>query len=361
MNSLWFTPMLASFWMPDQASTGAGDTDALFYFLMGVSAFFFFLICGLLVLFVIRYRRRPGHTAQPSPSHNTPLEIIWSAIPIAIVLVIFFLGYHAYLYSQTPPANSYDIQVQAQRWSWSFVYPNGYRDAQLHVPSDRPVRLVIGSSDVIHSLWIPAFRVKRDAVPGRLNTTWFSASQPGTFDLVCSEYCGTNHSLMSTKVVVHAPGTFDAWLAQASRNPLDELAAMKPDGPAMLAFWRQTPDKDALVARFPQLQGKDFVSKLLPMADVGQKIYREQCAVCHDAGTCPTFKGLWKRGSEQVAVPDQGPGIVTVKVDEDYLRESILIPSAKIVKGFDDRMPSFKGRLTDAQIMYLIEFIKQQD
>jgi cytochrome c oxidase subunit 2 len=346
--------------LPDQASVFRVQSDALFWFVTGIGVFFFCLITVLLFYFVIRYRQRPGHTAQPSPTHNLPLEIIWSAIPTAIVIVIFVLGYKGFLFSQTTPANFYEIEVQGQRWSWGFKYPNGYRSDTLHVPVNRPVKLTLTSMDVIHSLFIPAFGVKRDVVPGRSNTTWLQATKTGEFDIYCSEYCGQGHSTMLSKVVVHAPGTFEPWLAEASRNALDELANVKPDGSQMLAFWRQNPDITALLQKYPELKDKDFLKKLQPMWVQGQKLYDQRCATCHEAGTCPSYRGLWKRGTERVTIPGKAR-VITVKVDEDYLRESILEPSAKIVEGFDDRMTSFKGQLNETEIQSLIEFIKKYD
>ena len=213
------TPKDGSLWMPPPVSTVAGHVDWLFYFILGVSTFFFLLIVALMVLFVVRYRRREGQGAEVSPSHNTALEVIWTVIPIVVVIVIFIFGFKGFLDMATPPANAYEIQVEAQKWSWSFTYPSGYVDSNLHVPVNRPVKLVMRSADVIHSLYVPAFRIKRDVVPGRYATAWFEATEPGEYDLFCAEYCGTSHSDMLAHVVVHPPGEFETVAGQGVRLP----------------------------------------------------------------------------------------------------------------------------------------------
>ena len=303
------------FFMPAAGSTSAPGVDRIFHFILAVSVFFFLLIVGLMALFVAKYRRRPGVAPLPSPTHNTALEVTWTAIPIAIVLVIFVWGFRVFLDMSTPPANSYEIIVTGQKWKWLFSYPNGTVDENLHVPVDRPVRLVMTSEDVIHGFFIPDFRLKHDVVPGRYSKVWFRAVKAGEHQIYCTQYCGTGHSEMLAKVVVHEPGGFEKWLEDAG----------------------------------------SFLKKM-PPAQAGEKLYRIRgCAQCHSldgaGSTGPTFKGVWGR-------KEALKGGTSVVVDENYVRESILEPQAKVVAGFEPVMPTYKGRLTDQEITALIEFMK---
>lgn len=311
-------PGKGTFWKPMDASTFAPAVDTTFYFIYWVSVFFFVLITVLLVYFVIRYRRRAeGEPTSGAATHNTALEITWSAIPLVLVVVMFYLGFKGYIDVLTPPANALDVYVTGQKWSWSFTYPNGVTDTELHVPVGTPVRLILQSSDVIHSFYVPAFRIKRDAVPGRYNKIWFEATQPGEYLALCAEYCGTSHSDMLTRVVVHPPGMFEKWMTEA----MDVT-------------------KGGTVAP----------------AVVGRQLVARRCASCHSvdgkANVGPTFQGLWNR-----EIPlKTGPPLVA---DENYIRESILYPMAKIHAGYDPVMPTFKGQLKDNEITAIIEYIKE--
>ncbi|MDH3283290.1 MAG: cytochrome c oxidase subunit II [Acidobacteriota bacterium] len=302
-------------WLPEQASTVAPIVDMAFYFILGVSIFFTVLICGITILFLIKYRHRPGHEAEKTPSHSTALELTWSVIPAILVVMMFFYGFRGYMSMHTPMADAYEVLVTGQKWKWLFTYPNGYIDENLHIEAGRNVRLVMSSEDVIHSVWVPAFRIKQDVVPGRYNKLWFRTEMPGEYVLFCTEYCGTSHSDMNAKVVVHPAGEFDAWLEEAS----------------------------------------DFLSRM-PPAEAGALLYRQRgCTQCHSvdggAGIGPTFLGLF--GSR-----DQLTDGTRVLVDEDYVRESILYPQAKLVAGYDPVMPTYKGRLKDEEITAIIEYLK---
>jgi cytochrome c oxidase subunit 2 len=306
-----------SFWLPPQGSTIAGKVDELFYLILAISTFFFFLIVILMSIFVIVYRRRPQAVPGQSASHNSLLEIIWTGIPVAIVAIIFYRGFTAYMELRASPNDAREVRVTAQKWQWLFQYPSGYIDANLHVPVDEPVQLVMTSNDVIHSLFIPAFRVKMDVVPGRYARTWFHATEPGEYPLYCSEYCGKDHSDMLARVVVHKRGDYEKWLAEAA----------------------------------------DMSGKMSPV-DYGELLYRQRgCAGCHSldgtAGTGPSFKGIYGR-------PVELEGHAPVEVEDNYIRESILEPDAKIVKGYRPVMPTFKGILSDKDITALIEFIKSK-
>lgn len=203
-------------WLPPQASTSAKSVDSALSFVFWISAFFFVLIVALMLVFVIRYRqRKAGEMGEGATSH-LGIELVWTGIPILVVASIFWVGFRAFLDLATPPEHTYDINVTAQKWNWLFTYPNGWVDSELHVPVDTAVLLNMRSQDVIHSFYVPAFRTKKDVVPGRINQVWFEADRIGEYNLFCAEYCGTGHSDMITKVVVHEPGGFEKWLKQAS-------------------------------------------------------------------------------------------------------------------------------------------------
>lgn len=304
-----------SFWLPPPESTTADVVDNVLKLVFYISAFFFLLIVALMAVFIIKYRRRSEDQEVSAVSHNTPLEVAWSVIPGILVVVIFYYGFVGYLDLRTAPSDAYEVRVSAQKWSWVFTYPNGYVSDKLHVPADRPVRLTMTSQDVIHSLFVPAFRIKMDVVPGRYTVTWFRARRPGEYDLYCAEYCGTQHSAMLSKVVVHEAGTFDEWLEEESNL----LARMSP-------------------------------------AEAGEVLFRRHgCAGCHSVdGTArqgPTLKGVW---GQQHTFTNAPPATV----DDNYIRESIMDPMAKIRQGYQPVMPTFKGRLKDDEITALIEYIK---
>jgi cytochrome c oxidase subunit 2 len=308
---------LSSFWLPEQASTVAHEVDFAFYFVYWVSAFFAVLITALIVYFAIRYRHRPGvrEKADPAPHHNLPLEVAWTVPPTLLVVAFFWVGFRGFMDIATPPDNAYEVQVTGQKWNWLFTYPGGYVDPDLHVPVDTPVRLVLSSQDVIHSFFVPAFRIKRDVVPGRYNKAWFQSGKPGSYQVFCAEYCGTSHSTMLAKVVVHEPGQFERWLADAS-NFLDKM----------------------------------------PPEEAGEKLYTQRgCPQCHSLdgkpSTGPTFAGLF---GSSVALSGGG----SVRADEGYIRTSILEPSAQVVAGYEPVMPSFQGKLNDREIDAIIAYLK---
>jgi len=307
-------------WMPKQASTFAPQVDNLFYFILWVSVFFFMLVAILMVIFVIKYRHREGHTATPTPSHSTALELTWTVIPTILVLTMFYFGFKAYMDMAVAPPNSYEVQVTAQTWAWSFTYPNGYTSgAELHVPRGVPVRLVLSSQDVIHSLFIPNFRIKKDAVPGRYNRFWFEATEVGEYPIYCAEYCGAQHSEMLGKVVVHPVNARDV-------NPAGSEAEK-----ITFSEWLE--------------KASDWEKAGIAPAEAGKKLY-DRCKQCHSldgsAGTGPTFKDLWGREEEM----SDGTKIL---VDENYVHESIINPNAHIVKGYPSPsvMPTFKGQLKE--------------
>lgn len=307
-----------TFWMPEAASSSAGSVDALFYGILAVSVVCFIGITAAVIYFVVKYRHREGHAATPSASHNDALELTWTIIPSIVAAIIFVFGWKGFADMNTAPKHAMEILVTGQKWSWQFQYPNGHVDSVLHVPVDQEVRLVMKSDDVIHSFYVPAFRIKQDVLPQRYTELWFRATRTGTFRVYCAEYCGTRHSDMKTEVVVHergGPDTYEAYLEQAA----EKLLAMPP-------------------------------------RELGALLYEQRgCKNCHTtdggASTGPTFLGAF---GSQVTLRDG----TTVAFDENYARESILDPQAKVHTGFNPVMPTFQGKLKDREITALIEFMK---
>jgi cytochrome c oxidase subunit 2 len=296
---------------PDQASTFASRVDALYFFLVALTVFFTLLIAGLLAVFAIQYRRRsdderPGHVLEPKA-----LEIAWIAVPLAIVVVVFFWSAHLYVSMNRPPANALDVYVVGKRWMWKVQHLTGQREInELHVPVGVPIRLNLTSEDVIHSFFVPAFRVKKDAVPGRYNVAWFQATRPGTYHLFCAEYCGTKHSGMIGSVVVMEPARFQAWLAGASG---------------------------------------------MSLAAGGEKLFNElACVTCHRADSRargPALDGLFASSVKLQSGE-------TATADEEYIRESIVIPAAKIVAGYQPIMPTYQGLVSEEGLLQLIAYIR---
>jgi len=304
-----------NFWMPSESSTTAAEVDWLFWFIFWIAAFFFAVIVVLMVLFVARYRARPGHEAVETAHHNLALEIAWSVIPLILVIIIFWIGFKSYMDMSTPPPSAYEIRVTGQKWRWLFTYPSGWVDAELHVPAGVPVKLVMTSEDVIHSLYIPAFRLKKDVVPGRYNTAWFEATEPGEYNIFCAEYCGTEHSGMITRVVVHDRQGYLDWLANAE-SFYDEMA--------------------------PADAGKEMLGKY-------------GCVQCHNTdGTAHTGPPLNDLFGHEVTLANGA----TVPVDENYIRNSILDPSSQVVKGYQAVMPTFQGKVKDKEIDWIIAYLK---
>lgn len=342
------------FWMPVQAAEGAAAIDWVFYFIFWISLVFFLIIALGMFYFMVRYRRRTEEQQPESNiAHNTPLELTWTIIPTILLIPMFWWGFTGFMDSRVAPKNAYDINVVAKRWAWSFVYPNGHDDADLHVPAGVPVRLVMQSTDVLHSLFIPAFRVKRDLVPGRYSTLWFNAKN-GTPDtlvhqLYCTEYCGTSHSDMKAKVYVYpSREDFDAWLANA--DPLKKLTDEQ------WARFQQSPDELIKELRAsPDPNQVALADKLLTPAEQGKRLWQKKgCAQCHTitkepGPNAPTW---WNVYGHEVALRDG----TKVTADENYLRESIVNPSAKVVAGYNDNMGP--QRVNSREIDMIIAFIK---
>ncbi len=317
-----------NFWMPKAVNDVADDSDFMFITVLGLSTFFFIAIAVAVIYLTIKYRHRPGHKAEPSIAHNDALEVTWTVIPTIICVFLFYYGWRAYIHIVTPPQKAVEINVLAQRWSWNFTHSNGVEDSDLHVPVNMPVRLVMTSTDVLHSFYVPVMRTKQDIIPRRYTYVWFNATKPGTYRLNCAEYCGTNHSQMGITapspefptgrravVVVHDPGGYERYLA-------DKAAASQ----------HMEPDK------------------------LGRMLYEKKgCVACHtidgSARVGPSF--VHDYGTE-VPLADGSK----VLMDENYIRESLLAPQAKARPGYPPSMPSFEGQLKENEIVGIIAFIK---
>ncbi len=305
-----------SFFFPPEGSLLAGDVDSLFYFILYASAILFVIVMALTAYFVIKYRRTRTTGKTYGKDHNLPLEITWTAIPTVIILIIFVWGFRTYIRMNVVPKDAYEIKVTAQQWFWTFDYPNGANSVnELVVPVGKPIKLLMSSRDVIHSFFVPNFRMKMDVVPNRYTVAWFQATDQGDFNIFCAEYCGKGHSEMLGKVKVVGEREFNDWIEAGS-------------GPG---------------------EGES-------LADYGRKLYtKKACITCHSidgsSNVGPTFLGVY--GSE---VSLEGGGRVTA--DENYIRESILHPQAKVVAGFQPVMPTFQGVLKDKDIDAIIAFLK---
>lgn len=298
--------------VPEQASDLAGDVDALTFFLVGMATFFTVLVALMVIVFAVRYRRRSPDEVGSSFDNSMLLEVTWTVIPLILVLFTFYWGAKVYFKIYRPPAGAAEYYVTGKQWMWKMQHPTGQREInELHVPVGGPIKLLLTSEDVIHSFFVPAFRVKTDVIPGRYTTLWFTPTKPGRYHLFCAEYCGTEHSRMIGWVTVMEPEEYQAWL---SGGP-------PPASPI-----------EAGTQLFTQLG----------------------CMTCHkDAPGAlgPSLTGVY--GHEILLASGE-----TVIADETYLRESILNPTAKVVAGFQPVMPPFQGQVSEEGVLQLIAYIK---
>ena len=306
-----------TFWLPEQASTFAGMVDWAFNLYLWISLFFFALILGLMILFLTRYRRRRSdQLASGQMTHNTLLETSWTVIPLLIVMGLFFVGMRGWWHMQVAPSDAMVVDVVGMKWKWTFDYPQGFSNDTLVVPVNKPVRLRVTSTDVIHSFFVPAFRTKADVVPGRYHSLWFQATKTGVFPVLCTQYCGTSHSYMMTAVKVVDADAYKAWL---------ETAAAASGGS-------------------------------VPPEQFGATVYSKRgCNACHSIdgkpGIGPTWKGMW---GHEVKFAD-GKSLI---VDAAYVHQSVMDPPSQVVAGFAPVMPSYKGILNDREIEGLIAFMQ---
>jgi cytochrome c oxidase subunit 2 len=296
------------------ASNFVQGVDLTFIIILGISVFFLIGITAVMIYFVFRYSRKRNPKAT-NIEGNTKLEILWTAIPLVLVLIMFYFGWLGYSPMRKVPEGAIPVRATGQMWSWSFEYPNGKKSAELVVPLNKPVRLDLFSLDVLHSLYIPAFRIKEDVVPGKNNYMWFIAQIEGEYDLFCAEYCGDRHSYMLSKVKVLPESDYNNWLAKS------DIPADEPPGLTLLK--------------------------------------QNACITCHSLDGSkiigPSFKGIY---GHEVEVVTDGQDL-TVTVDDEYIKRSIYEPNADVVKGFNQGlMISYKQTLKEEDVQKIIEYIK---
>jgi cytochrome c oxidase subunit 2 len=321
----------SSFWLPTPASNSAETHDFVFYILLYVMTFFFCLVMTIMLAFVVKYRQRKDKSFRDGPTHNMPLEITWTLIPLVIVLGFFVLGLRYFVDFETPPDNAMVVDVEASQWHFNFKYPNGAEADDLYLQVGKPVKLRLTSKDVSHALYIPAFRVQRNAVPGRETQIWFEPTEKtegkdaetgddAYYHVFCTQYCGNGHSEMHAKAFVLDKEDYDKKLADAANIFVDHTT-----------------------------------KKALPFAEVGKKLYASNCAQCHTVdgskGTGPTWKGLYKSSVKFASSNVPNYGLAESDDDEKwdaYLVESILHPEAKIVEEYQNVMPSQESAFSDS-------------
>lgn len=314
------------------AANFTSQVDHAFYFILAISATLLIVITVLMVYFVIRYHHSRHPKAKDIPG-NVLLEVTWTVVPFFLVMAMFYFGVVSYDKMRHPPKKGFHVQVTARMWSWMFTYDNGLQTDTLYVPTDEPVILSLKSLDVIHSFYVPAFRIKQDVVPGLKNKLWFKVNEPGRYFVQCAEYCGDRHSYMITKVVALPRAQFEAWYANASKKmaAVAPASAKKPAAPS--------------TAEMAVERGKNAIRV-------------KGCISCHTIDGSrlvgPSFKGLFGK-IETVVVNGQEK---QVKVDEEYIKRSILNPTAEIVKGYPPAMPPQKGLVTEQDIQDIIAYLK---
>lgn len=358
------TDEAGTFWMPPQASTYAADVDFTYYFIYWIDVAFFVVLMGAMIYFAIQYRQKGANDKTLDLKGSHRVELAWAILPCFLLAPMFLLGFQTYMQQVVPPADALQVQVRAQKWQWNYSYPElGIENTSvLVVPQGRPVMLTMSSSDVLHSFFVPDFRLKKDVIPGRYSVVWFQADDVfdgnsargnmpalpaeqkgllesddaglvhtaldndgdgytdglgrGEHQVFCTEYCGTDHSRMYSRIKVLPPEEFEAWVTGMTTV---DLASLSP-------------------------------------AERGERIYKRYgCAGCHSVDGSrlvgPTFQGLWGR-QENI----EGMGAVTV--DADYISESIRVPGAKIVEGYPNQMPPYQGQLDTEQIDDVIAYLQ---
>jgi cytochrome c oxidase subunit 2 len=307
---MWNFPLF-----PERASTHAGRVDALYLAEVGIAAFFTALICALILILAIRYRRGSRLGRSDPPTSSRALEALWIGVPLLVGLGMFAGGALLFYDAYEPPPDALDISVVAKQWMWHLQHAEGRGEInELHVPLGRPVKVTMTSEDVIHSFYVPAFRVKQDVLPGRETTLWFQPTKLGRYHLFCAEYCGTYHSAMGGWVEVMEPSAFERWLAEGGTGP--------------------------------------------SMAEEGERLFvQHSCAGCHRGSQivhAPRLDGVYGR-----PVPIQeGKEVHFVTADLGYIRDSILRPKAQVVAGYEPVMPSFEGRISERDLLKIIAYIK---
>jgi cytochrome c oxidase subunit 2 len=304
---MWDFPLF-----PERASAIAGRVDAVYFFELAVCVFFTILICVLILYFAVKYRKGSHANRANAVTHNTALEVAWIAFPMVIALAIFAAATVVFFEMYHPPADAPEVYVLGRQWMWEVRHPGGKREInELHIPLGKPVKLLMTSQDVIHSFYVPAFRVKQDVLPGRYTSMWFQPDRLGKFHLFCAEYCGTKHSGMIGWVEVMDPAEYQRWLESGSAQPT--------------------------------------------MAVEGEKLFKSfGCSGCH--GVNSTVRAPLLDGVFGHPVPLEGGSVITA--DEKYVRDSILLPLSQVVAGYKPVMPTFQGRINEDELLKIIAYIK---
>ena len=300
---------------PTAASTGAQSVDVLFWALMGLSLCFAVPICGLLILFSVKYRHGRKVDRSNPPAYNRALEAAWILTPTVLGICFFVWAAKLYYVNSRPPADALDVYVVAKQWMWKLQHPSGRREIdELHVPVGRAIRLTMTSEDVIHDFFVPAFRVKQDVLPGRYTTMWFTPTRVGRYHLFCAEYCGTFHSRMGGWVYVMKPADYARWLTQGDAQPV--------------------------------------------MTSSGQKLFQNLgCSGCHGDSSsvrAPSLDGIYNK---PVAIQD-GASTRVILADDTYLHDSIVQPEKDIAAGYQPLMPSYKGRISEEEMLQIVAYLK---
>ncbi len=300
------------------ASNFVEGVDLAFYVILGISVFFLILITVTMIYFVFRYRKSKNPKADTSITGSNKLEVIWTVIPTILVMVMFYYGWGGFAPMRDVPDDAIPVKAIARMWSWTFEYENGKKSDKLIVPKDKPVLLNLVSVDVNHALYVPAFRIKEDVIPGRDNYMWFTATEMGSYDLLCAEYCGLRHAYMLTTVEVVDDQQWEEW--------------------------QKTPEGE---------------SDLDKVAEGFNVVKMNGCVACHSSDGTKlvgnSFKGIWEQ-ERQVLVDGEEK---TVTVDADYIRKSIYEPNAEIVVGYNEGlMPGYEGMISDKEVEHIIEYIK---
>jgi cytochrome c oxidase subunit II len=314
------------FWLPKGVGPTVDVVDDPYWLIYWTCVVTFVLIIAPMAWFAWKYRRKQvGQRAESQVDHNQMIEIAWSVLPLVFFVVMFVMGFRGFLYLYVAPANAMELRVTGQKWFWSAAYPEGFAvggvGAEFVVPTNRPVKVVGTTTDVLHSFFVPNFRVKQDMLPGRYTTLWFEASEPGTYPVLCTEYCGKDHSNMLAKITAVPPEQYAAW----AQKMKDEAAGGEIN------------------------------------AATGEKLYGQFCVACHSTdGTNrvgPSFKGLYGR---QEALADGS----TVAVDAAYITESIYEPAKRIAQNgcattpCPNAMTPFKGTLSQPQVDSIIKYLE---